>query len=90
MVRGNLVLAVNDDMEPSELTSAMCESVDVPDAYRSHSAHYSPDHGLAPSPPPRPASRAPSPSLPKIPAADLDLTFSFDSIMGTSSQAEPQ
>ncbi|KAI9571306.1 hypothetical protein HD554DRAFT_2169147 [Boletus coccyginus] len=42
-------------------------------------------HGLAP----RPASRTPSPSLPDIPAADLDLTFSFNSIMGTNASAEP-
>jgi len=42
-------------------------------------------HGLAP----RPASRTPSPSLPEIPAADLDLTLSFDSILGTNKSAEP-
>ncbi|KAH7889445.1 hypothetical protein F5I97DRAFT_1964714 [Phlebopus sp. FC_14] len=35
-----------------------------------------------------PSSRTPSPSLPEIPAADLDLTLSLDSIMGRSPNGE--
>ncbi|KAF8844507.1 hypothetical protein BDN67DRAFT_884235, partial [Paxillus ammoniavirescens] len=35
------------------------------------------------------ASRTPSPSLPEIPPADLDLTFSFDSIMGATATSQP-
>ncbi|KAG8217748.1 hypothetical protein J3R82DRAFT_5908 [Butyriboletus roseoflavus] len=88
--RGSLVLVVNDDMdERSELRSSMCEpSVDVSDPSRSQPAHYRLHDGLAPSPT-RPATRTPSPSLPDIPAADLDLTRSFDFILGTSPSAQP-
>ncbi|KAG9318713.1 hypothetical protein JVU11DRAFT_809 [Chiua virens] len=45
-------------------------------------------NGLAPSHTPH-ASRTPSPSLPEIPASDLDLTCSFDSIMGTNPDGQP-
>ncbi|KAG1827101.1 uncharacterized protein BJ212DRAFT_1474285 [Suillus subaureus] len=34
--------------------------------------------------------RSPVPALPEIPAAELDLTFSFDTIMGFSKFSEPQ
>lgn len=79
---GGLVLVVNDDMD--QLSSSMCDpSVDLPDA---RSQPYSLQHGLAPPP----ASRTPSPALPEIPAADLDLTLSFDSILGSDKSAEPQ
>ncbi|KAG2157293.1 hypothetical protein DEU56DRAFT_13442 [Suillus clintonianus] len=37
-----------------------------------------------------PRSETPSPTLPEIPAAELDLTFSFDTIMGFSKISEPQ
>jgi hypothetical protein len=76
------VLVVNDDMD--ELSNPPCAlSVDAPAACRS------PPH----SPKQPPASRTPSPSLPAIPAADLDLdlnlTLSFDSILGKHASAEP-
>ncbi|KIK93709.1 hypothetical protein PAXRUDRAFT_828695 [Paxillus rubicundulus Ve08.2h10] len=44
--------------------------------------------GLAPSHTDA-ASRTPSPSLPEIPAADLDLTFTFNSIMGDTAISQP-
>ncbi|KAF8559812.1 hypothetical protein OG21DRAFT_1480537 [Imleria badia] len=63
--------------ERSEPTSTMCDlSVDVSDPYHSHPAPYRLQHPLA--------SRTPSPSLPEIPAVDLDLTCSFNSILGTN------
>ncbi|KAG1754572.1 hypothetical protein EDB19DRAFT_664058 [Suillus lakei] len=37
-----------------------------------------------------PRSEIPSPALPEIPAAELDLTFSFDTIMGFQKFSEPQ
>ncbi|KAG1803690.1 uncharacterized protein HD556DRAFT_600779 [Suillus plorans] len=33
---------------------------------------------------------SPSPALPEIPPAELDLTFSFDTIMGCPEISEPQ
>ncbi|KAG2041679.1 hypothetical protein BDR03DRAFT_1006871 [Suillus americanus] len=44
----------------------------------------------APSQRHRPRSETPTPALPEIPAAELDLTFSFDTIMGFSKFSEPQ
>ncbi|KAG1877925.1 hypothetical protein DFJ58DRAFT_753251 [Suillus subalutaceus] len=38
----------------------------------------------------RPRPETPAPALPEIPAAELDLTFSFDTIMGFSKISEPQ
>jgi len=36
------------------------------------------------------ASRTSSPTLPQIPLPDLDLTCSFESILGTNQKAEPE
>ncbi|KAG1756576.1 uncharacterized protein EDB91DRAFT_1041078, partial [Suillus paluster] len=36
-----------------------------------------------------PRSQTPSPTLPEIPAAELDLTLSFDTILGFSKFSEP-
>ena len=77
------MLVVNDDMddERSQLNSTMYDlSVDLSDPHHSQPTPCRLQHTHAPSP----TRRTPSPSLPEIPAADLDLTCSFDSIMGTS------
>ncbi|KAJ8598012.1 hypothetical protein M405DRAFT_802877 [Rhizopogon salebrosus TDB-379] len=45
---------------------------------------------LEPPSQPHPRSETPSPTLPEIPASELDLTFSFDAILSLANFSEPQ